>query len=601
LTSTIENCNVYRTFETFLICSLMRYIFSFIFIASCFSIFAQDSSYNARAIEYAKQFASLAIEEQQRAGIPAAVTLAQGIIETDAGTSELMLKANNHFGIKCKSDWKGETFLHTDDHPNECFKKYKSVEESYKDHSDHLHRNPRYAKLFKVSVENYQGWSKGLKECGYATCTTYAEKLIKAIEDYQLEQYTVAALDIKPITTKSVTAVAANDDDSEEDSTADVEPVLVNQSLPIVKVKIPDSVKSITTTKDNIVVVQSFDPNKDRADDSLNKIRNAPPIPPTAPDHSLSLVDSAKTKPYQEPEPEDKKYDRGNTITYNGLKAFYVHKGESLLTYAVQYNVRYSHLLEMNDLPDAPAPANMLIYLEKKLAQGVKEKHVVKDHETLVTIAQEESIQMAKLKEYNMLDEGDDPEVGADLELQYPATHKPGLKGMPKDNQAENMSINFLKEDKNAKPADYVATVKPKPADTVAKIAPEISVPVSKPALRKEPVNETPIAANNTKPAINQLPAEPKNEIKPIDSIKLTTDFDGGDEEDATASKPEHKPTVKPVHKAPAAVSKYYKVQKGDTPTSIAHKNNITIKQLMRWNDISPRDLRPGQKLQVKE
>lgn len=155
---------------------------------------AQDD-FTTNAKKYIDEYAVLAMYEQQKNGIPAAVTLGQGILETEAGTSELMTEANNHFGIKCKNGWTGETFTHTDDAPNECFKKYKCASDSYRDHSEHLKRNPRYAPLFKLNKSDYRGWAVCLKKCGYATNPQYAQRLTKIIEDFDLERYTSSAFD----------------------------------------------------------------------------------------------------------------------------------------------------------------------------------------------------------------------------------------------------------------------------------------------------------------------------------------------------------------------------------------------------------------------
>ncbi|MBL7712666.1 MAG: glucosaminidase domain-containing protein, partial [Chitinophagaceae bacterium] len=154
---------------------------------------AQSKSFDDKAKAYIKQYGSWAIEEQQRVGIPASITLAQGIYETGAGESELATQANNHFGIKCKKEWQGATFAHTDDAPNECFRKYPTARDSYKDHSDYLKKSARYAELFALERADYEAWAKGLKKCGYATNPAYAQKLIKMIEDYDLQLYTFAA------------------------------------------------------------------------------------------------------------------------------------------------------------------------------------------------------------------------------------------------------------------------------------------------------------------------------------------------------------------------------------------------------------------------
>ncbi|MBC7553472.1 MAG: glucosaminidase domain-containing protein, partial [Taibaiella sp.] len=155
---------------------------------------AQDS-FSCRAHRYIEQYYNLAIAEQRRSGVPASVTLAQGVLETEAGRSELVCMANNHFGIKCKSDYQGDKFFHDDDAPKECFKMYRCAEDSYKDHSDYLKRNPRYNNLFAISQTDYASWAVGLKRCGYATNPQYAQRLIRIIEDFKLQEYTYTAMD----------------------------------------------------------------------------------------------------------------------------------------------------------------------------------------------------------------------------------------------------------------------------------------------------------------------------------------------------------------------------------------------------------------------
>ncbi len=138
--------------------------------------------------EYIDRYSSLAIEHQDEFGIPASITLAQGLLESAAGRSTLASKANNHFGIKCHKEWKGKSVKRNDDAPNECFRKYNTVEESFRDHSLFLRRS-RYQKLFKLDVTDYQNWAKGLHECGYATDPNYAARLITIIERYSLYTY----------------------------------------------------------------------------------------------------------------------------------------------------------------------------------------------------------------------------------------------------------------------------------------------------------------------------------------------------------------------------------------------------------------------------
>ena len=145
-------------------------------------------------VQYIKNYKELAIEEMQRTGIPASIKLAQGIHETSAGTSDLVRRSNNHFGLKCKSEWTGMTVKHTDDAPNECFRKYESSKDSYKDQSNYLKNSPRYASLFDLDPTDYKAWAFGLKKAGYATNPKYSQVLIKLIEDYDLQDYTMIAL-----------------------------------------------------------------------------------------------------------------------------------------------------------------------------------------------------------------------------------------------------------------------------------------------------------------------------------------------------------------------------------------------------------------------
>ncbi len=144
---------------------------------------------NDETFAYIKKFKNTAIKEMRDYGIPASITLAQGILESARGTSTLSTKGNNHFGIKCHS-WKGPRIYHDDDEKNECFRKYKNANSSYRDHSLFLHNNPgRYAFLFKIKNHNYRKWAHGLKKAGYATDPTYAVRLIDLIERYELYKY----------------------------------------------------------------------------------------------------------------------------------------------------------------------------------------------------------------------------------------------------------------------------------------------------------------------------------------------------------------------------------------------------------------------------
>jgi LysM repeat protein len=168
---------------------LFKNIFiSYLFLMSTFSLSAQQMRWSSQYQLYINQYKDIAIEEMLKHKIPASITLAQGLLESRAGQSDLTLASNNHFGIKCNGGWTGPTSHHNDDAEGECFRAYSSAYESFEDHSKFL-KKPRYSSLFSLDIKDYRSWAYGLKAAGYATSSTYAEKLINIIELYKLYQY----------------------------------------------------------------------------------------------------------------------------------------------------------------------------------------------------------------------------------------------------------------------------------------------------------------------------------------------------------------------------------------------------------------------------
>ncbi len=149
---------------------------------------------NSRYSEYIRQYAPLAVEQMRQYKIPASITLAQGLLESGAGYSQLARKSNNHFGIKCHSNWRGRRVYHDDDARGECFRAYSHPRDSYEDHSLFLRSGARYAFLFDLKITDYRSWARGLKRAGYATDPSYANRLITIIEDYGLYQYDTQGL-----------------------------------------------------------------------------------------------------------------------------------------------------------------------------------------------------------------------------------------------------------------------------------------------------------------------------------------------------------------------------------------------------------------------
>jgi hypothetical protein len=194
---------------------------------------------------YINNYKDLAISEQQRSGVPASITLAQGIHETLAGTSDLVIASNNHFGIKCKDDWNGKVTYHDDDARGECFRSYSCAADSYKDHSDFLRNGARYAFLFSLNPEDYESWAYGLKKAGYATNIRYSQILIKLIQDYELQQYCLIALGKLPVQHNIVTTI-----DTKEKTTGSVTSITdaVTQK-PTAAIIYPEGTFSINQTK----------------------------------------------------------------------------------------------------------------------------------------------------------------------------------------------------------------------------------------------------------------------------------------------------------------------------------------------------------------
>ena len=547
---------------------------------------AQDS-YTDRAQKYIEKYYSLAINEQKRAGIPASITLGQGILETEAGASELMTQANNHFGIKCKNDWDGPKFFHTDDAPNECFKSYKCAEDSYKDHSDYLKRNQRYAKLFTLKTTDYKSWAVCLRNCGYATNPQYAQKLIKIIEDFKLQDYTYSAFDSALLKNHNIIPDA-------DDTTEATEDTIVQ-----------------TTSKPGVKPIQNIaDSARDFIVNKKNDIQPSAPPPPG--------IDSSKI------------------VTVNGMKAFYAHKGETLKPYAVKYKVRYTLLLEMNDLPDGPLPFNTCVYLEKKQTLGAHATHVMKDGENLLLISQLEGIQLKRLMAMNMLNPNEEPVTGAVLYLQSATAIKPDVKvkaivahtsnaivtGPDTTAKQDNDYIAINRSATTVKPAvktpppivDTTANHKvipvavntPKPQPHVDTVKPPVVAPahvivVKTPADMPKPKPQ-PVVAQTYVPEKPVTPVEKQDVTTEEEFTKLKADLDkvvyADDSKLVAKIESEQQKQTDPEQAVTGA--KYYTVKKGDTATSIAKKNNITVGELLKLNDITASGVKAGKNLRVK-
>jgi LysM repeat protein len=628
---------------------MQKWLVTCIVLITCLNSrsFAQDE---ASVRRYIDQYKLLAVSEQKRSGIPAAITLAQGIHETQAGNSELAKQANNHFGIKCKKEWTGETFAHTDDAPDECFRKYKRAEDSYLDHSNYLSKTPRYANLFKLSVTDYAGWAFGLKQCGYATNPKYAHVLIKLIEDYHLQEFTYAAMENDLGSKYAIQTEVV----PEHDAPAPDKTTTANLNAP--------GTPAIATLDAGAVIPPQ------------TPIQTLPADSTTAPEPSLDGITVHKNIVVTEnaiPSPSETSIQRppyGQVVKINGLRAVYAKKGDMPLEYAIKNDLRYERLLEINEIDERPLPMDMFLYLERKNFRGVRPAHKVKEGETMFEIAQAEGIQLKSLRNLNMMQPDDEPETGTVLELQRQSSIRPAIikKEIVQPNPPTPEStheiaaipepVSALPETKTVEPDktvqnDVVAensqpAVEPK---SVQSPVPEIVSGGDKaPAvMQNEPVTAPPVSSETaavqntvTTPPVPVGPPSSPNDIpaKPIEKPKVTepiatvpqqtpnvTEHSAPEEpkseldilkskfdkvvyakpkaEESAVPETQPKTETKPVEKEVVIASgtpKYYTVKKGDTAFSIAKANSITMRQLMDWNGLDFAEIKIGQKLRVQ-
>ncbi len=344
----------------------MKKLLLFLFFVIAVKILsAQDA---AAIRDYINRYQEIAISEMQRTGVPASIKLAQGIHETFAGQSDLVLKSNNHFGIKCKSEWRGESVKHDDDASNECFRKYSSALDSYQDHSNFLRGSERYNFLFQLKPTDYTSWAYGLKKAGYATNPKYAPIIIKLIEEYNLQDYTLIALG-----------------------------QIKKPSADFANIKIE--------TKE-VVIPEPGNDDKPSSSVAADKKSVGP------------IVINEQPKPI---------YPSGE-FKINETKVVYIQKGVSFLSVAEQYTIPLARIFEFNDMKEKEASEkDQLIYLQRKRKTGNNEFHIVQPGETLHDIAQQEALRIESLLEYNFLAPNKYPAVGEKLFLRAKAYAQPKL------------------------------------------------------------------------------------------------------------------------------------------------------------------------------
>jgi LysM repeat protein len=367
-------------------------LFSFLLIA--FAAQAQKEKGEA----YVNAYKEIAITEMLRTGVPASITLAQGILESQYGESDLVKGSNNHFGIKCKPEWTGGKIYHDDDEKGECFRVYATAEESYRDHSDFLKTRPHYAFLFKLDPTDFDGWAKGLKKAGYATNPQYPQKLLKVINDFNLQQYSLDALARQNNPAPGTAPVIA---------TAAVANTTVSKEETPKQTGLATTPSTEKTAQEQVVKEQA-------KEEKEPEIQNTIPVIPAV----------AKTK-------KQVNYPSG-IFTINHAKVIYATEGTSLLSLANQYDISLGKLIEFNELPEMDVlDTDRLIFIERKQKKGTADFHVVTTGETLHDICQLEGIRMESLVEYNHLSKTATLNAGGKIYL-HPVTTASTTSKSPK-------------------------------------------------------------------------------------------------------------------------------------------------------------------------
>ncbi len=334
--------------------------------------------------QYVSKYKNWAITEMNRTGIPASITLAQGILESDCGNSDLATEANNHFGIKCHSDWTGKTMHKDDDRSNECFRSYDNAYQSFKDHSDFLTSKSRYASLFTLDKTDYKGWAKGLKKCGYATERTYAERLITIIEEEGLSVYDTADGEISDAATDEMTEI--NDAaDNDEKSTVNGSKKGNNQQK--------------KQSSDKKRKKKSGNSSYSSSSSSDNSSRTTPKV------KSVFSIDPLPT--------HEVKYN-------NGVQYVELNSSDTFQAIANEFHLMLWELYKYNDLTQGADISKLsYIYLRPKRNRSHPDckTHEVKRGETMWDIAHSYGIKLSKLESRNGLAHGEEPEVGQTIEL----------------------------------------------------------------------------------------------------------------------------------------------------------------------------------------
>ncbi len=344
---------------------------------------------------YLNKYSTLAVSEMKRTGIPASITLAQGMLESNYGRSTLAVRGNNHFGIKCHSDWQGDRVLHDDNRRGECFRAYSSAEDSYRDHSDFLVNGSRYRDLFRLSSTDYKGWAHGLRKAGYATDPNYAHLLITKIEQYGLHAYDTGSK--MPVqSARQATGGPANVTASK--AAASVSPSTTSSPPSSVPARVPPAVSG-TDQRTVSAAVQ-----KDADTAVTEKVPSSVPTAgeAEAPIKVITLGSS------------------GKLLKNNDVEYIIADEGDTWESVAEKHQLLAWEITRYNDIaPGTPLQPGQVIYLQPKrtrASQGLA-VHTVTPGETMYSISQKYAIRLSSLYKMNVMTEGSECKPGQKLRI----------------------------------------------------------------------------------------------------------------------------------------------------------------------------------------
>lgn len=384
---------------------MSRYAFLALFILG-FIYFPLQAQERLKPYEdYIRKYTPLAMTQQVVYGIPASITLAQGLLESGAGNSSLAKNSNNHFGIKCHDDWTGKTYSHFDDGEMSCFRQYSKVEESYKDHSIFLSEKERYASLFELNIKNYKAWAKGLKKAGYATDRQYDKKLIKIIEQYDLDKIDKLALN-KSRAKKIIRnwekeypeeTATAQKPSGETESGAIAQKEKSPRVVKTGKKQEPAARKEIQLAekaKDYSYIAETSREEQIQRNERNERTDNLP--------HVINAVQS-------------------HTILYKGITPYIIAQyGDNFDNISDEFGLSPQRLKKWNEWPPRyKISVGDVIFLSKKAQSwdGEESVYVVREGDSMHSISQQFGLRVSAVYQLNDMEFGEGLEVGQELKL----------------------------------------------------------------------------------------------------------------------------------------------------------------------------------------